>query len=72
MMQFSRNERQLVVEDPVMVSDGLCVSPSAIVQFSPEVGGSFIRAFVLMQSRGAIKLKTVRVAKVRDWMEVGK
>jgi len=60
--------KELVFEDPVQVNDGLVASMSAVVQFDPRCGSNFIGTFMRLQSAGYIKLKTVRVAKKRDWI----
>ena len=60
----------LVYEDPVQLTDGLFTSMSAVVQFDPRCGDSFINAFARMQNMGLIKLKTVSVKKKRDWIKL--
>lgn len=68
MINIQQKEYELVLEDTVTITDGLACSQSAVVQFDFRCSKNFIAAFAKLQSLGYIKIKTVRVAKVRDWI----
>ena len=61
-------EKEFVVEDPVMLTNGLACMQSAFVELSPRCPGMFVHWFLEMQAKGYIKIKTARVAPKQDWI----
>lgn len=61
-------EKEFVIENPVMVTNGLACTQSAFVELSSKCPGMFVVWFSELQAKGYIKVRTARVAPRRDWM----
>lgn len=71
MIKFSDpRTHELVMEDPVLLNDGLASCLSAVVQFDPRCSDNFVQTFFRLQQLGLIKVKNVKLKKKRDWIKV--
>ncbi len=59
-------EKEFVVENPVMLTNGFACMQSAFVELSPRCPGMFVLWFSELQAKGYIKIKAARVAAIRE------